>query len=91
MIKCFLFSLGTLDKLKKIAYNKRAKLETPKGESQFNFIVLSQEDIIKVGLYLLSCLQKIPCDELWTSLAAYEKGIFYGAVLVRGRHLLMEC
>ena len=29
---------------------------------------------------------KIPCDELWTGVATYEKGIFYGAVLVRGRH-----
>ena len=47
---------------------------------------LSQVDIIVVGLYLLSCLQKIPCDELWTGLASYEKGIFYSAVLVRGRY-----
>ena len=28
-----------------------------------------------------------PLVVMWTGLAAYEKGIFYGAVLARGRHL----
>ena len=51
---------------------------------------LTQEDIIKVGLYLLSCLQKIPCDELWTSLAAYEKGIFHGCRLARAAFFFMN-
>ena len=47
----FYFFFGTLDKLKRIAYNVNATIRN---------LVFSREltDIIKVGLYLLSCLQK---------------------------------
>ena len=47
-------------------------------------------DIIKVGLYLLSCLQKTIGLTFGASkqvVVTDEKGIFYGAVLARERHL----
>ena len=37
-----------------------------------------------VGLYLLSCLQKTVGSLCERVVVAYEKGIFYGAVLARG-------
>ena len=51
-------------------------------------------DIILVGLYLLSCLQKIhwltKCERKRV-VVTYEKGIFYSAVLARsGTFLLGE-
>ena len=47
-------------------------------------------DIIKVGLYLLSCLQKnigLTFGASKQVVVTDEKGIFYGAVLARERHL----
>ena len=50
-------------------------------------------DIIKVGLYLLSCLQKTIGLTVGASkqvVVTDEKGIFYGAVLTKSGILLYE-
>ena len=46
----------SIDKLKRIAYNKYAKLAGRK--KLCHILIVAIKDIIKVGLYLLSCLQK---------------------------------
>ena len=61
-----------------MAYNKYAKLETLNNkDSQFNFIKLFASGYNRGRIISLIVFTKIPCDELWTSLATYEKGIFY--------------
>ena len=52
-----IFFLGTLDKLKRIAYNNYCDNLILLMGINHNFIVFAVLDIIKVGLYLLSRLQ----------------------------------
>ena len=81
-----IFSLGTLDKLKTIAYNNANHNLVLSKDGNHNFIFClygyNSGGIISIIAFTKSVRQIV--DKV---VVTYEKGIFYGAVLARGRHL----